>query len=331
MLRDGCFLLHTRNEDPDDLARSATVRASSTAPVHGVSPGSPSFHEGLSIWWDQYNPMITERLDATRGQLIAVGNDRLDEVEVLLSNDSQEARTVRAAVRAVDHVWDYRLESGPALFEGELEVNPGGPSWYSLPVALDLSDRPAGSFLRLDLFANDGVLWHVAGPVLPGQVAMFEITSGRMRTYQQGVTMSFRVSPAQRPYPAENVLSGWTRPYQATNLWRSDPAQPLDQWLELGWQTPVTVSQVELTFPGHLLREYHAYGPYYRDPQTPMRYSIEVATSTGEWERVAEARDNYQRHRRHTLTRARTVTSLRVVVHETNGDPSAAIYEVRCY
>ncbi len=299
MLRDGCFLLHTRNEDPADLARSATVRASSTAPVHGVSPGSAAFHDGLSIWWDQYNPMITERLDATRGQLIAVG--------------------------------DERLESGPALYEGHLVVRPGGPSWCRLPVDLDVRDRTTGSFLRLDLYADDGVLWHVAAPVLSGQVAMFEITSGRMRTYQQGVTMSFRVSPAQYPYPASNVQSGWTRPYHTTNLWRSDPALPLDQWIELSWPNPVTVSQVELTFPGHLLREYHAYGPCYRDPQTPMRYSVEVSPRRGEWERVLEVHDNYQRHRKHLLERRRKNIALRVVVHRTNGDPSAGIYEIRCY
>jgi hypothetical protein len=40
---------------------------------------------------------------------------------------------------------------------------------------------------------------------------------------------------------------------------------------------------------------------------------------------------NYQRQRRHELPSPVMAEELRVVVGVTNGDPSAAIYEVRCY
>ncbi len=330
LLRDGCFLLHTRNEDPADLARSATVDASSSAPVYGAGPESRGAHDGLSIWWDQHNPIITERLDATRGQLIAVGADTIDAIELLLTNDSKASERVRVVIRPVEHIWDYRLDSATPLYDTEITVDPCERRWHRVEPRIDTSTIARGSYLRVDLYRNPAVLWHVAGRVEPGLVSMFEIASGRMRTYKQGVTMSFRVEPAQHPYPAANATNGWSRPYRGTNLWRSDPALPFDQWLRLSWKTPTRIGSVELTFAGNLLREYHAYAPFYHDPQTVRDYSIQ-ARADGVWREVVRIRDNYQRHREHRLSDAVTTTELRVVVHATNGDASAAIYEIRCY
>jgi hypothetical protein len=79
-----------------------------------------------------------------------------------------------------------------------------------------------------------------------------------------------------------------------------------------------------------LLREYHAYGPFYADPQCPKDYSLS-AFIDGSWQTVLEVADNYQRHRKHQLQQPLKTKQLRVNVHATNGDPSAQIYEVRCY
>ena len=151
-----------------------------------------------------------------------------------------------------------------------------------------------------------------------------------MRRYGNGATMGYRISPAQPCFAPRNVLSGITRPYASTNLWRSDPAQSLPQSLELKWTSDQLIRVVELTFPGHLVREYHAYAPLYRDPQCPRDYSIEAYDGRA-WHTVLEVKDNYQRHRRHTLPKPETTQRLRVVVSATWGDPAASVYEVRCY
>jgi hypothetical protein len=113
-------------------------------------------------------------------------------------------------------------------------------------------------------------------------------------------------------------------------LWRSDPAQPLPQALQLEWPHAQTIAVVELTFPGHLVREYHAYGPFYRDAQCPRDYSIDVWRDDA-WTQILRIEDNYQRHRRHALPEPVNTTCLRVRVTATHGDPSVSIYEVRCY
>jgi hypothetical protein len=126
------------------------------------------------------------------------------------------------------------------------------------------------------------------------------------------------------------VLSGVTRPHRATNLWRSSPGQPLPQWVELAWPRPQAVREVQLTFPGHLLREIHAYPPFFRDPQTPKDYTIEACVD-GAWREVHVEKGNYQRHRRHVLAATVTTDRIRVVVQATNGDPAAMIHEVRVH
>ena len=128
----------------------------------------------------------------------------------------------------------------------------------------------------------------------------------------------------------QNVTNGVARPHRFTNLWKSDPNLPLTQWLQLSWKEDKEVSTIELTFPGHLLREYHAYDPFYLDPQCPKDYSILVMINE-QWETVVEVKGNYQRQRKHLLIKKVLTNKLRVCIHATNGDPSAQIYEVRCY
>ncbi len=327
LLRDGCFLPNFANRDPLDLARAATASASSHALLRGAGPESRGAHTGLDIWRDQAVPLV-EALTARRGQWIALGTDRLDELSVCLTNLTAEIQSVEAALVRVDDIWDYRSEPPHVLTTTTLSV-PAGASrqWVSWPVAL--SGLTAEGYLRLDLLTNPNVEWHAAGSLVPGHLAAFEMSPGKMRRLGPGITMSFLVSPSQPCFAPANVLSGVTRPHATPNLWRSDPAEPLSQWLELAWPDPQTLACVELVFPGHLIREYHAYGPFYRDPQCPRNYRL-LAAVDGEWRELLRVEGNYQRHRRHAFAPIAT-TRLRVEIGATNGDPSAAIYEIRCY
>ncbi|WP_455383409.1 FAD-dependent oxidoreductase [Salinispira pacifica] len=332
LLRDGCFLLGTVNEDGNDLARRAVVTASSVARVAGCGPSGPAFHDGLSLWTDQINPVITDRLDAKRGQLIAVGPEGIDSLSVCLTNQTGRDEQVEAALYAVDHIWDYRSVPGAPIRSATLNVPAGKNRWVTWEVGIPAAQLPEqGAYVRLDLGSNPNLVWHTATRVEPGLVSMFELGRGRMRCFQQGVTMSFRVEPAQTVYAPGNVINGVTRPYRGVNLWRSDPQLPLEQWIELAWDRPVEIATVELTFAGNLLREYHAYAPLYRDAQCVSDYRIAVAGSDGEWTEVVEVVGNYQRRRVHNLGKPTPASRVRVTVQKTNGDPSAAVYEIRCY
>ncbi|MFX3635844.1 MAG: FAD-dependent oxidoreductase [Candidatus Pristimantibacillus sp.] len=331
LLRDGCFLPNVRNEDAKDLARSAMISASSEHALVGAGPHSVGAHKGLAVWRDQNHATKDDLLHCRRGQWIAIGTPKVQRVSVCLTNESDQSQTVQAKIYLVKDIWDYRVEPGQAIAETTLEVPVGKESWIDWTVNLDASSGlKVGGYIRIDLFTNEAVTWHRAGRIEPGHVSAFEMGMGKMRRYDNGVTMSYKVEPAQPCYPAANVINGVSRPHGYTNMWKSDSSEPLSQWLQLQWDKEQSIRSVELTFPGHLLREYHAYSPFYCDPQTAKDYLIQ-AEQDGHWVTVLEVKDNYQRQRKHELSSAVETNRLRILIQSTNGDPSAAIYEVRCY
>lgn len=329
LLANGCFLPNYRHQTTSDFALSAQVSATSDAPVHGVAPETPGFHQGLAIWRDQPQYGI-ERLETRRGQLIATHGGTIDSLELCLSNPTDTPQPLDLELVRADHLWDYRVHTDAALARTTVMVPPGASQWICWPIQLTLpADVQAGSFLRLDALANPHVLWHAARKIIPGHMAMYAISPNRMRRFGNGHTLAYRISPPQRPFDPAQVQSGVTRPHRATNLWMSDPNQPLPQSLELSWDQPHPLHEIRLVFPGHLIREYHAYAPFYRDPQCPRDYRIE-AWSGSEWLLLHQESGNYQRLRVHALTEPVRTAKLRITVTATNGDPSAAIYEVRC-
>jgi hypothetical protein len=328
LLRDGCFLPNVRNQDPLDLARDARASASSEAVYTGLTPKAKGAHEGLGYWRDQAVP-LQERLLQRRGQWVALGGEPLRTVSFCLSNLQSSTRTVSVRVMGVSHIWDYRVAESMELAAGEITVPPGEQEWVQWDLPPDTT-LPNTGYVRFDLLAEPDVLWHVAGAIEPGHVSAFEMAPGKMRRYSSGVTLALQVQPPQSCFKAENVLSGVSRPHATTNLWRSDPAQPMPQWLQLQWPSSKVISSVVLTFAGHLLREYHAYAPFYRDPQCVRDYDVQLRSGGAPWRTVASVRDNYQRHNDVRFAR-QDATELRIVVLETNGDASAAVYEVRVY
>jgi hypothetical protein len=328
LLRDGCFLPSVRNQDPKDKARSSRVSASSEAVFTGLTPESAGAHEGLAFWRDQAVP-LREELTQRRGQWLALGGARPNKISFCLSNKSGTPQQVLVALMDVAHIWDYRVADDMKIAGGTLTVNPGEKQWVAWDVPAEAS-LPGEGYVRLDLSANDAVSWHVAGAIEAGHVSAFEMAPGKMRRYSSGVTMAMLVDPPQSSYAAANVLSGHTRPYAGTNLWRSDPAQAFPQTLDLRWDAPQEIKAVEVTFAGHLLREYHAYAPFYRDPQCVRDFDIQGKVDD-KWVTLKEIRNNYQRLCKCQLAEPLQTSAVRLLILATNGDPSAAVYEVRVY
>jgi hypothetical protein len=334
LLRDGCFLPNVVNEDQGDFAREAKVTASSQELLHGAGPESVDHTGGLESLWSRNNAEApAEPLNHRRGQWIAIGTDGIVSIEVCLSNDSETSQFIGLELVPVDHIWDYRVNTGAVLAAHRLELPPrSAKEWFRWELNLGAgSGLKPGSYVRLDLLPNENVQWHSAGTFVPGHPSAYEIGDGRMRRYSaDGSTMSYRISPPQSCFGPANVISGVTRPHRYTNVWRSDGSQPLDQWLQLEWREARELREVHLTFPGHLRTEYHRYAPFYRDPQCPKDYVIE-ARINGNWQIIATDKGNYQRLRIHQLQAPVVTDAVRIVIQATNGDASASIYEVRCY
>lgn len=328
LLKDGCFLPNNKNEDPDDLARKAKVSANSTKLLNGIGPTSIS---SLNKYFD-YLKSYPRSLEDKIGQWIAIGEEGVEKISVCLNNESSQVQLVNASLIAVRDIWDYDCSSQKkSLVETDLTVKPGKQQWIEWEVNLDKSNGLfPGQYIRLDLGPNKDLSWQTAGTVLPGHTAAYEFAKGRMRKLDKGITMSFKISPAQNVFYPDNVLSGVTRPYQFTNLWLSDPRVPLPVWFKLVWDEYQEIETVQLTFSGNLNFPYGDCPPYYRDPQVAKNYSMFTRTDEG-WKEIIKIEDNYQCLCRHKLPEKIKTDELKIVIYDTNGESNAGLYEIRCY
>ncbi|MGQ9488705.1 MAG: FAD-dependent oxidoreductase [Armatimonadota bacterium] len=137
---------------------------------------------------------------------------------------------------------------------------------------------------------------------------------------------------------AINIINGVRRGVGAhSNRWISDPTKGLPQWIELRFREPVRIREVHLVFDTGLHRpltlthsnSYNARMIRGAQPETVRDYDLQVIHGTSTTT-VATVRGNYQRLCRHRFA-PHSATALKLVVHATNGDPSARLFEIRAY
>jgi hypothetical protein len=98
---------------------------------------------------------------------------------------------------------------------------------------------------------------------------------------------------------------------------------------ELAWEAPQHIRSVHVTFAGHLLRDCDRTPPLWSDRQTTRGYTVQARVGQY-WHDVVTVHSNGFPRRVHELPEPVTASALRLVVQATNGDPSAAEYEIRC-
>jgi hypothetical protein len=186
-----------------------------------------------------------------------------------------------------------------------------------------------GSY-RIELSGATEVEWRVSGDHPWGVSGGRKIGSGRFYWNRGHGEFACRLEPAQPVYGPGEVLTGVTRPEGQTNVWFSDPDQPMPQWLDLEWDRPVDIRSVEVTFPGQLAHEVHWENPFYIAPHIAETYCLEVENEEG-WRTVHRETGNWRSRRVHDLGPPIRTRRLRVLVERTHGARSAGLSEVRCY
>lgn len=319
LLRDGVFLPSSTLHDPADVASSAKVSASSSARFYGQSPADPNHRNGQHTF-PSARPMPTAQ---TLAQHLFLSGD-VEKISLLLT--TQTAGKLALRLVRTDGVWDYRLGGEEIVASGAIQVPVGDQAWCNW--ACKLTSLPQGSYRLETLPGSAEVHWHQVAAIQPGHFGQTQISPTRLRDSHQGFAV--RIEPAQRCYEPEQILNGMCRPQKAVNCWRSDPGAGLPAWVRLDWEAAQSLTQVEISFAGHLLAEVHAEPPFWRDPQTVKDYEIQTLTAAG-WQTVLKVTGNYQRQRKHTLPALLHTQALRLNITATNGDPAAQVYEIRCY
>jgi hypothetical protein len=150
---------------------------------------------------------------------------------------------------------------------------------------------------------------------------------------EQVVSGQNRAMQEERGVPAARVIPGVHR-------WISDPAAGLPAWIELRWDSPVTMRRIELVFDTGLHRQLTlTHSLAYREgmcwgqgqPETVKDYTVEREDETGTWTILAAVQGNGQRRATHELPAPRSTRAIRVRVTATWGEASARIVRIGAY
>jgi hypothetical protein len=256
------------------------------------------------------------------------------------------------------------------LTEGTISIPAGKSRWAELPIDCAIP-RPGWHFLVLEKNPGlsvhmtetpPGRRWYYprpADPIRPNPFSTWTsraLTIGMTRavdadgarlvapdwnkrardfTAQSGF-LNFaycsRTTPEQAVHEPSVVVNGQSRPTRTPNLWVSAATSFDDpEWLDLGWQSPHDVVEIQLLFDSalhfHFWQSWQGY-PVTAIPSIVRDYRITATHADGSSSVAAEVTGNFQRNRRHPASLA-GVVGLRVEILQTNGLPRAQVYGVR--
>ena len=314
ILREDAYIPRVANHDPLDLARGATVTASSEGGLPDANPD-----ERLS-------------LASSLAQLVPVSGNRVAAVKAYLKNTTADRVLLTAKLVAAEDVWDVAaLDRGEAWASTEAELTPHEERWLDFAFDVDVPTAPQLFWLQID--AAPGVEWAYSKPSAPC-LACAQKHETRWwwapRLFSIFPTLAVRTDPDAAPYRAANVVNGVARPEQWTNLWTSSADEPLPQWIDMELAEPAQIAEIHVAFDTNVSRAPFRMEPgQFRSPECPRDYSVLVQTETG-LERVVQVEGNYQRRRKHRFS-PRTTRRVRVQIDKDNGQTQARIFEVRLY
>jgi hypothetical protein len=312
LLRDDQYIPQLANEDPADLARKATVTASSVGNY-------------LEFGRESVRPDEMHELNMNRAMLFPWGQkDTLQSVFVLLNSANDVPTKTTLHLRAAKESGDF--SSTEDLAAVEAMVPPKAETWVEFKVNLQ-TDAP---YLYAWLPPTPGVSWRLMTKGPEGGCRAYgtrdQWTVAKNQYYALYTSPAIRVSTPGLYSPAY-VINGVARIVgKQTNMWASDPKQPLPQWLELAWPEKVRLSSVYLTFDTDLNAPYHNVALV---PECVRDYELSYWDGAA-WQSLVKERGNFQRHRVHRFPPI-TTDRLRLTITATNGDKSARVFEVRAY
>lgn len=312
LLRDDLTIPGLMNLDPDDLARTSKVSASSVSKTErfDTKRGAAGDFEEISV--DTAAAMgIRQKVEFAR---------------VYLKSANPAATKIKASL--------LKLKS-PSGFEAmeiadtvTVDLAAGYEGWCELP--LDVSN--CGGSVGILIYAAPGVYWKRM------VCTSFRLTSAkRLNEYRWANdtqnSYMFLLYDEQLPYAdcsAANVINGYSRIVDKRRYaWVSDPNEPLPQWIRLDFDQPREISEVIVITDTDLTT------PAYSSPRLPIvtktisDFTISVI-SGGTENVVYEVRGNYLRRRDCHFDKI-TADAVKITVTKTCGDASARIFEVRVY
>jgi len=305
LIKDDCFIPGVCNEDPLDLARKASVVASSHMPLALEPVESAS------------------TLEMHRSQIFPVSESEIKSLGLFIESTLEDESKVEIEIMPATDIWSFNEPKTP-LTRACKPIPPKFKGWVHFD--LDIRVKPK-SLYQVNVYGQKG-LWLFKSKPLPGVAAAYKKTYWKRWASEKSV-YALRIDPPSTPFRPENVVNGVARPEKWTNIWISDPTSGFPQELILDFGEKVSFNTVYLTFDTYLHEDTCAWPPLYKVPECVRDYALKIYQNDT-WETIIKVEGNYHRRRIH---RFNTVSSnkLMLEIYASNGDPTARVYEIRVY
>jgi len=306
-------------DDPDDLARRATISASSTYRLGDLPAG------GTPV-----------KLDLDRAQMIPLRPGKLPQVTVTL--DVAEATNLvaewRVSSKPRNHTPDVvlatttmKLDAGDAQ---PVAIVMDGSAEHTQYGFLCLQTNPVVAVHTSDLRVTGLLSVSRRRTQDPGHdigVEVFDIWPPERRP--GGRNWAIQVTPALPAFEPENVTDGVQRPMEQPHAWVAELDDP-EPTLTLHWEQPQTIGRVELRFDAdfdHPMESVLMGQPEHAVPFCVKRYELR-----DEQGRVLHrCDDNHLARQSVVLAEQVAVRQLSVVLLESWGNAPAALMGVGCF
>jgi hypothetical protein len=311
LLKDDCFILDLPNEDPADLARKASVTASSsmTLALEPIEEPLTAHHFSSLEWY--------------YSQIFPVTENKINALRLFLKSSLDKDAVVNLEVMPATDIWSFN-EPKEALASVKAYVPPKFNGWVDFNLNLKVEPR---RLYQINVYGEPGLAWAMSKP-LPGVAAAYKKPAWKRWASIKPV-YAMRLDPPSTPFGPENVVSGVARPEKWTNIWISDPNATFPQTLTLDFGEEVECNTVYLTFDTYLHVDTAYWPPLHKAPECVRDYALKVLCNN-EWKVVAEFKGNYHRRRVHRFDTVKC-RKLMLEIYASNGDPTARVYEIRVY
>lgn len=297
LLREDCYIIEVKNEDPEDIARISRVSASSSK----------------SLEVKEFTTLMP--LNSPVGESFIVTGSRIDSISMYFS--SKKDTEVFLSLYKVDSLRDVSFNNLVASSSKRLEANFEG--WVDF--SIEKEDVTPGYYL-IKIEALEDLYIGYNSKSFPG-IQRIDFSS---KFYIAHGVYPLKLSPPSKPYGPENIISGVARPtYYATHIWISEEGFP--QYVEIEFPKVYRINTIYITFDTNLdVPEPFRNVP---EPECVRDYAI-YYKKDGKKVKLLEERGNYHRRRVHKFNEVEC-SGIAIEILSSNGDPSARIYEVRIY
>lgn len=327
LIRTGQFIPGIHAQDEQDLVQSAGITASSEYELK-TFPKSDHQQHHLEIGMAQMIPVCAGPLSAIEIELSAIEPTNL---VVQLASSSREGNFTP----------DIILEEKTiAVAEGSSSIRLKFDTLFekdgyiflifrkNFHIKLVLSDERLTGVLSLFQAENKAVS-NSGVQTPPADIGMdsFEFWTPQRRP--EGHNMAFSLSDTMYTFKAENIKTGYARPFITPNAWiaKKEDAQPR---ITVQWENAVTINTILLSFDTDF--DHPMESVLMQHPETVMPFCIRNYTIfDGSGNIIQKVTGNYQTRNIIRLQTPLITNKLVIEPEHPNENVPAAIFEVRCY